>query len=279
MTADDENEYWYVRRGSSIQGPYDADQIHRYLLLGRVRLTDRISLDGENWQALTQRGELIPEEMRDLESEEGRARFEAARLAVDERGRDPAVDEPVAGGQRAEDSPGAGQVSRWSRTRFAALAVIALGLALAGYYMEFPDGASIDPDCGAAPAPAVDWSYCVKDGLEVDPGTDLSSLRALNASLRDARLAGGSLRSAGLAYADLAGADLHGADLGEADLRGAILRGADLRDARFTGADLTYADLRGADIAGAELEGADFGYAVWVDGRPCPPDSIGGCGR
>lgn len=278
MAAEDENDHWYVRRGSSIQGPYDADRIRRYLLLGRVRLTDRISLDGENWQALTQRGDLIPEEMRDLESEEGRARFEAARRAVDERAHErPDPDLPHEG-RRAEGPPGRVHGLRWPRTGFVALVAIAVALALAGYYMEFPDAGSIDPDCDAAPAPAVDWSYCVKDGFEVAPGTDLSRLRALNASLREARLAEGSLRSAGLAYADLAGVDLHGADLGEADLRGANLRDADLRGARLVDADLTYADLRAAKLDGADLEGADFGHAVWVDGSACPAESIGGCG-
>jgi hypothetical protein len=278
VTADDNDEQWYVRRGSSIQGPYDAAQIHRYLLLGRVRLTDRISLDGENWQALTQRGELIPEEMRDLESEEGRARFEAARRAVDERERERAEGQPLPGGQRAGDPPGRAHALRWPLAGFAALAAIAATLALGGYLLELPGGVSIDPDCGAAAAPRVDWSYCVKDGLELAPGTDLSGLRALNASLREARIPQASLRAAELAYADLAGADLHGSDLAQAGLRGANLRRADLRKTRLVGADLTYADLRGADLAGAELAGADFGHAVWIDGSPCPPDSIGGCG-
>lgn len=279
VTADNENDQWYVRRGSSIQGPYDAHQIHRRLLLGRVRLTDRVSLDGEKWQALTERGELIPEEMRDLESEEGRARFEAARRALDERGRDDPALESLPGGQRAEDPPSRMSGLRWPRTGFVALGAIALALALAGYYMELPGGVSIDPDCGAAPAPGIDWSYCVKDGVEVDRGADLSGLRALNASLRDARMPGGRLRSAALAHADLAGADLHGADLGDADLRGVNLRNADLRNARFVGADLRYADLRAADLEGAELGGADLGHAVWVDGTPCASDSIGDCGR
>lgn len=278
MTAGDDNDQWYVRRGSSIQGPYDADRIRRYLLLGRVRLTDRISLDGENWLALTQRGELIPEEMRDLESEEGRARFEAARRAVDERAHEEAPPGLLAEGRRAEDPPARVHALRWPRAGLVALVALAVVLALGGYYLELPGGPSIDPDCDAAPAPAVDWSYCVKDGLEVQPGTDLSGLRALNASLRGARIAEGNLRAAELAYADLAGVDLHGSDLGEADLRGANLRDADLRDARLGGADLAYADLRGARLDGADLEGADLGHAVWVDGAPCPADSIGGCG-
>lgn len=93
---------WYVRRGSAVQGPYSLRQLQRYLLLGRVRLTDRVSLDGEQWTRITQRPDLIPEEMSDLGTEEGLARYEAARQAVDER--EPEEDARLlVGGERSAD--------------------------------------------------------------------------------------------------------------------------------------------------------------------------------
>lgn len=93
---------WYVRRGSAVQGPYSLSQIKRYLLLGRVRLTDRVSADGEHWTRITQCPDLIPDEMRDLGTQEGLARYEAARRAVDER--EPQEDARlVVGGERSAD--------------------------------------------------------------------------------------------------------------------------------------------------------------------------------
>ena len=93
---------WYVRRGSAVQGPFTLEQIHRYVLLGRVRLTDRVSEDGESWSRVTQCPDLIPDDMRDLGSEEGLARFEAARRAVDER--EPDEDNLLrVGGERSSD--------------------------------------------------------------------------------------------------------------------------------------------------------------------------------
>ncbi|MDX1608817.1 MAG: hypothetical protein R3225_01710 [Halofilum sp. (in: g-proteobacteria)] len=93
---------WYVRRGSSVQGPYSLDQMHRHLMLGRVRLTDRVSEDGQRWVRVTQCPFLIPEGMRDLGTEEGLARYEEARRAIDER--EPEEDAKLrVGGERAVD--------------------------------------------------------------------------------------------------------------------------------------------------------------------------------
>ena len=45
-----------------------ADGCSRFLLLGRVRNTDRVSRDGELWEPVTQVPELIPEELLNLQS-------------------------------------------------------------------------------------------------------------------------------------------------------------------------------------------------------------------
>lgn len=76
---------WYVQKGSRVQGPYSTHEIGRYLLLGRVRNTDRVSRDGELWEPVTQVPELIPEELLDLDSDIGWQRFVSARTREDQR--------------------------------------------------------------------------------------------------------------------------------------------------------------------------------------------------
>lgn len=76
---------WYVQKGSRVQGPFSSDEVGRFLLLGRVRNTDRVSRDGELWEPVTQVPELIPEELLDLHSESGWERFLEARTVHEER--------------------------------------------------------------------------------------------------------------------------------------------------------------------------------------------------
>ena len=54
---------WYVRRGNRVQGPFLTNELGRFLLLGRLRNTDRVSCDGELWEPVTQVPELITEEL------------------------------------------------------------------------------------------------------------------------------------------------------------------------------------------------------------------------
>lgn len=76
---------WYVQKGSRVQGPYSTHEVGRYLLLGRVRNTDRVSRDGELWEPVTQVPELIPEELLDLDTDTGWQRFISARTREDQR--------------------------------------------------------------------------------------------------------------------------------------------------------------------------------------------------
>lgn len=271
MSAEEQKPVWYVRRSTTVQGPYSADVIQRYLLLGRLRLSDRVSADGRCWEPLTHRAELIPDEMGDLGTDEGRARFEAARQAVDERGADREESAPV--------PPPAGHAGRRRRSTMAlaGLAVVVLTLIGIGWYRDFDDGLMQTADCSAGPGRNVVWSGCVKDGVILGNGSTLQGLRALNASLRDARLPGVDLSGARLDYADLTRATLADADLGGAVLRGATLTRADLRDADLSDTDLRNADLRDARIDGAVFDGAMLGNALWIDGHSCSPDAVGVC--
>lgn len=97
---------WYVRRGSQILGPYGVEDLERYILLGRVRLSDQLSPDGYTWVRLSDRPDWLPAAMRDMDTPEGRERFEAARRDVDERAVDehgPEAVDSVAG--RRQDDP------------------------------------------------------------------------------------------------------------------------------------------------------------------------------
>ena len=76
---------WYVQKGSRVQGPFSTTEVGRFLLLGRVRNTDRVSRDGELWEPVTQVPELIPEELLNLQSDEGWNQFLTIRTDEDER--------------------------------------------------------------------------------------------------------------------------------------------------------------------------------------------------
>ena len=76
---------WYVQKGARVQGPFSADEVGRFLMLGRVRRSDRVSRDGELWEPVTQVPELVPEALLDLDSPDGWRRFLDARAAGDER--------------------------------------------------------------------------------------------------------------------------------------------------------------------------------------------------
>lgn len=83
MVADESQ--WYVQKGSRVQGPFSTNEVGRFLLLGRVRNTDRVSRDGELWEPVTQVPELIPEELLNLQSDEGWNQFLSVRSTNDER--------------------------------------------------------------------------------------------------------------------------------------------------------------------------------------------------
>lgn len=273
MTEPDPEQHWYARRGANILGPYTPDELSRYILLGRVRLSDRISADGHTWYRLADRSDLIPEAMNDLDTPEGRARFEAARREADERSHHRSRLR-----RRREDKP-----ERWGPRRpwLAGTAVVAVMvvLALIGWRLDFGPVPGTQPDCSASAAANVDWSYCIKEDLVLAAGTDLTGLMAVNASLRGAELAGVRMRGASLAHADLTGANLESADLARADLEGADLRGARLANASLAGASLRHADLRGADLAGVDIDDADLSGAAWAVGDWCRHGSIGECRR
>jgi hypothetical protein len=278
---------WFIRRGATESGPFPAGLVSRYILLGRVREDDEVSVDRTAWVPVFEVPELVPAALQEALAapgdEQARLRLEAARRWADERW---GTQVPPTGleERRSGDGPARrGRAGRGRRNLEEGLRPIhyagfALVLAvLVGVPFLLPSGkTSQGADCAAPAGPGVNWSGCL---LSV---SDLANTDLSGANLKGTDLSGSTLRAANfgggmLSYANLAGANLRGADLRGAQLMGANLRQVDLTRADLRGANLSYAVLSGARLDGARLEGAQFDYAEWRDGIVCMPGSVGAC--
>ncbi|WP_018880036.1 pentapeptide repeat-containing protein [Thioalkalivibrio sp. ALE9] len=298
--GDGRHELWFTRRGGQVCGPYPQRSIGRFLILGRLCPDDEVSRDGETWWRIDQRPHLIPEELQNAHTPEGRERLEQARLREDERRRERRHDDPPPeirdrrkGDRRCPESPETlSHRQQWAeileqpprpwsgwirgpRPWIVGGSAVALALALLigfGITLERDPG----PDCAAAPAPGINWNYCDRAGADLR-GVDLTGASLHNTRLAGARLHGARLTDADLRFADLTLTSLEGADLAGANLTGADLIRAHLVDANLEDANLAHANLTGADLAGARLDGARLGRSIWTDGRICARDSVGTC--
>jgi hypothetical protein len=77
---------WFARRDSVVRGPFPAAWIRRYILLGRIRLTDELRSDQGEWRPAFRCEELIPDVLRQPLTEDNLARLKRARQEADERG-------------------------------------------------------------------------------------------------------------------------------------------------------------------------------------------------
>jgi uncharacterized protein YjbI with pentapeptide repeats len=294
-------QLWYTRRGEAVQGPFPAGQITRYIILGRVLLTDEVSMDRKVWVPLNQVPEMIPDLVQsdtddpalrqrlqaakrwEDERSRNRREAEAAAVAADQRGREDRRKVAVPAEQRPKvarpDRLGAHiEESRRSRRLSGLIAVgvlLILGL-LVVVYRPPSQVAEVGLECAQQARPGVDWSNCSFEGRGF-ARADLTGAQMKNMRLSRADFSAARLDRADLSYSELAVARLHGAHLNSAVLVGAGLRGADLGEADLAGADLSYADLLGADLGGADLSAATLDNAIWVDGHVCAPGSVGRC--
>ena len=292
---------WYTRRYGYVRGPFPQRQITHYILLGRIRSDDQLSMDREIWTAVQELQHLIPEVMRHVESEEDRQRLHLARLRVDERrggdrrlGSERMATEPEVRRRESDRRQGEDvETLRHRELRRSVLdegravntgpcgpqcrrllfAVVVLTLLFAIFTPEAPPPAA---DCAVAPAPQVNWSNCQMTGLVAEQA-NLRGAQMRNMELTGARLVGANLISTDLAYTQLNLADVRRADISNARLTGASLRGADLRGARLAGADLSYANLTDARLEGTVLTETRFDNTIWTDGRTCQIGSVGQC--
>ena len=85
VDQDQDTLQWHSRREGVIRGPFTAEDITRYLLLGRIRLDDELSTDKTTWSpANCFSGMLLPEVM-NLTSWNDYQKLVEARIQVDER--------------------------------------------------------------------------------------------------------------------------------------------------------------------------------------------------
>jgi len=85
MTIPDHYSQWYARRNGTVRGPFNSERIERYILLGRIRLNDELSMDRIRWQPARDYPELFPKELLQLSSWEDYQKLVVARMKVDER--------------------------------------------------------------------------------------------------------------------------------------------------------------------------------------------------
>ncbi len=290
-------QLWYVRRDERVLGPYPSRQVVRYLILGRLRIADEVSLDQIGWAPMQEVPGLLPDELRHGADEQA---LSLLRLREDERragdrrdGQDevpPEIAERRSGQERRRPEAPLLVRHRKSRTellrlrraaresyrwRWAGLAGAVLLILGFGIWLVPPPKRDL-PRCDAPPGPRVNWSNCRLESLRLGRA-DLTAARIRNADLREADLFAAKLAGADLAYTDLAEAKMGYANLTAADLMGANLHKADLAYANLAKADLSYADLTGAVLGGAILDGTRLDNAVWIDGRVCKAPSVGRC--
>jgi hypothetical protein len=237
---------WFVRRGGQVKGPFPSGKLRRLLDDGILLPEDEVSDDRKVWRPVTSVPEVLPLRFRHAPGDQ------AAGIAAERR--------------------------RDRRKAVIALVVVLtlVGAAVtAALRFRSPVTQSAGA-CAAKPGPGADLARCALDGLAA-PGADLTGAILNNASLAGAQLDRARLGGADLRYANLAAAKLGYARLAGAKLVGANLRATDFAYADLKGADLSYADLTGAALGGADLGGVRLDSAIWVDGRRCARESVGGC--
>jgi hypothetical protein len=85
MTIADHDCQWFARRNGTVRGPFTGERIERYILLGRIRLNDELSMDRVRWQPARDYPELFPKELLQLSSWEDYQKLVVARIKADER--------------------------------------------------------------------------------------------------------------------------------------------------------------------------------------------------
>ncbi|MGQ0657626.1 MAG: pentapeptide repeat-containing protein [Chromatiales bacterium] len=277
-----------MRRGDTVLGLFPTSLIKRYLILGRIRQTDELSLDREAWHPVSKYPMFAPNRLaedsamvlaREDERKPGDRRaneppnnpYKERRSGVDRRAEESS--ETIERRKRRVRIVASLKPTRQSNRIPATIAVILLaGIVLGGFLFK-PDGPISEPVCVAPPTPGVNWSNCRKEQVDLS-GVDLRNAVLRNSRLTGTRLTGANLAGSDLAYADLVGAALSNSQLQGANALGAILRKADLRNANLERADLSYVDLTDATLDGALLTNAKLGNAIWI---ACAPGSLGTC--
>ena len=77
-----------MRRQGIVRGPFSAQHITRYILLGRILLSDELSTDQNAWRCVNNFTEMLPPELSDLSDWDNYQQLVVTRMLVDERKRE-----------------------------------------------------------------------------------------------------------------------------------------------------------------------------------------------
>ncbi len=289
---------WYVRRGDTVQGPFPCGTVRRFVLLGRVRMSDDVSTDQKSWKLVSLVPDVIPPGVRKAVKEGNLERLIPAHLREDERtgmerrsDKDDLNFQERRSGERRQDEPELLQKHREAREQLKQLqeqkqkkrpymgilftSLLIVVLIGGGLYLGAPQLIA-EPDCNAIPAPGVNWRNCHLDMIQAE-GADLSGALINNALLRQANFSGGNFKGGDLMYAIMSGSNLSYAEFTNAKMKGIDLQHTDLTYADMSGADLSFANFRKANIGGVNFTDAILDNAIWIDGTTCLSGSIGDC--
>ncbi len=78
-------DQWYARRNGVVRGPFPGESVSRHILLGRIRMNDELSTDGNYWLPVVEYPQLLPPELTGLSGWEGYQALVMARIRYDER--------------------------------------------------------------------------------------------------------------------------------------------------------------------------------------------------
>ena len=281
---------WYIRSQpqGEIKGPFPGGQISQEILLGRHNLDDEVSHDKEEWFAIREVSELLPEIFTENRDDPGfKDRLAAARRWADERRGVADIDESSE--RRANVSYESEEIKRLHRlatkakkktspfVTFLQLSIVFLIIAIVVVlaFQYSPEDKNV-VDCSVPAEQGVNWSGCNLSGAQLLKA-ELIAANLMNVNLQTANLSSADLSHANLKYAQLHLTNLTYVNFTKANLTGASLMGADLSGASFSQANLSYSNFRDANIGTTDFSNARLDNAIWVDGRTCRVNSIGSC--
>ncbi|MDH5393466.1 MAG: pentapeptide repeat-containing protein [Gammaproteobacteria bacterium] len=293
---------WYINKQGKVTGPFPAKLIGSYLILKRIDVDTLVSVDKNNWIPIEKLPSLIPDEVKNAHTVEGRLVLNKARLREDEREGDMRRDNEnrrdknrtseerrdIAGRRHNNEEVSAAYLklkADFSSQRkkvkhrrvygFTGIAVV-VALLVFGFIFTDPAQPVRQTDCAVKAAANIDWQSCNKSNIDLI-SSNLSASNLHSTVLNDALMVKTDLSFANLSYASLLNANLSHANLQAAKLVGANLNSANLSNTDLSGADLSYADLSNAIVSNVKVENTRFDNALWTDGRRCMRPSIDRC--
>lgn len=286
-----EQAQWYVKRGEQVRGPFTAAMLKKVAQSGRLRETDQLSKDQENWKLAKQFPKLFtPPTGELLLKDDERSGYDRREQSTENRDQAGEKDQQYRGPDRRKEETPEEVERRKRRTNllqsirasrpedrfpYAAIVGAVLLFAIAGVMLRAPNDV-VETDCSTLPAPGVNWDNCQLEKLRVVKG-DMTQSSMRSTMMRESDLRGTRLTASVLSYADLSNSRLNEANFDLAELKGTNLRGSDLTETSFVSADLSYADMRDCILDETDFTGARLDNAIMPNGKVCARGSEGTC--